>query len=137
MQLTRLLWILRTAFAFSQKAAARAVIRDALTTLDFGSSERLVRISATANDDLWREDIAETVGGNPDGYVIPKVESPEHINVVADYLASLEDQNADFARDIVLIGIVETALGVVNLKDIAMNGRRLTGARVRRRGSYR
>src|SRR5258708_27257397 len=60
--------------ALSQKTAARQTIVQALATLDFGRSERLVRINAV--DSGYEDaDLDAVLPGHPDGIVIPKVET--------------------------------------------------------------
>ena len=58
--------------ALSQKAAARATIRAALGELDFGRSEKLVRLNPYGSG-LEADDLAATLDARPDGYVLPKV----------------------------------------------------------------
>jgi citrate lyase beta subunit len=60
--------------ALNQKEAARATIAAALKELDFGRSERLVRLNRFGSG-LEAEDFAQTVEGRPDGFVIPKAEA--------------------------------------------------------------
>jgi citrate lyase beta subunit len=59
--------------ALNQKEAARATIAAALKELDFGRSERLVRLNRFGSG-LEAEDFAQTVESRPDGFVIPKAE---------------------------------------------------------------
>jgi citrate lyase beta subunit len=53
------------------KDAARATITDWLSSVDFGGRERIVRINAI--DSEWGPaDVAATIRGRPDGYLVPK-----------------------------------------------------------------
>ena len=64
---------LEDAVAPGNKALARRTTHDALRTLDFGRRERLVRVNAWPSG-YFHDDVAETIAGRPDGYVIPKAE---------------------------------------------------------------
>jgi citrate lyase beta subunit len=98
--------------ALNQKPAARETIHAALQEVDFGSTERLVRVNPVSSV-FHVDDLAATVEGQPDGYVIPKVESAEQVRSVVDWLS------AHGGKDIPLLAIVESARGVVNLREIA------------------
>ena len=111
--------------AFTQKAAARQTIQSALLEVDFGTSERLVRINPAVGSD-WQQDIDVTIEGQPDGYVIPKVENQEQILTVAQYLTQAENHHQWQANSIRLFAIIETARGVINLGEIASASERLT-----------
>ncbi len=101
--------------ALNRKEAARATIAAALRELDFGRSERLVRINPVGAGSLYLDDLRETYPAQPDGYVIPKVSSAADVQAVADWIAA---QGAP-ARPLALLAIIETARGVVNLREIA------------------
>lgn len=107
-----------------QKAAARQTVAQALTTLDFGSSERLVRLNPMQSS-LAREDFLGTVEARPDAYVLPKVESAQHVIELSDWLTHIEQRRGWPLRGIRILAIVESALGIVNLLDIVQSSRRL------------
>ena len=103
--------------AVSQKEAARATVRQALAELDFGRSEKLVRLNAVGTG--WEAgDLAATIGGRPHGVVLPKVEGPEALTWLDAQVAAAEAANGWPAGEIGLIAMIETARGVVNLKAI-------------------
>lgn len=110
--------------ALNNKAAARATIVAALREVDFGGSERLVRINPVGAG-LDGDDLAATLSARPDGYVLPKVESAAQILEVAAKLDAAEQQFGWPSGSIRLLPIIETALGVVNLRDIATSSPRL------------
>lgn len=111
--------------ALNNKAQARAVTNTALRELDFGQTERLVRINPVLPGGLHHADFFATVDARPDGYVIPKVEAPEQIQDIASWLTRAEAKYGWPDNSIMLIAIIETALGVVNLHDIARASVRL------------
>jgi len=104
--------------ALNRKEAARATIAEVLHTIDFGRAERLVRINSS-NSRLQTDDLLTTIGGRPDGYVLPKVESGEQIDWLCWRLTEAEQARGWPIGSISVLAIVETARGIVNLGDIA------------------
>jgi citrate lyase beta subunit len=113
--------------ALNRKAEARQVVSEALTTLDFGRSERLVRLNppAVAEGRLFTADFAETIAARPDGYVIPKVETAQEVQTVSRQLAEAENTHGWPLGTIRLLAVVETAKGIMNLGEIAQASQRL------------
>ena len=110
--------------AQSQKNAARKTVVEALTTLDFGQRERLVRINESGST-LASEDLNQTVMARPDGYVVPKVQDSMDLINIDEFLTEIEHQHDWPVLGIRLLAVVETALGVMNLKEIAGSSSRL------------
>lgn len=104
--------------ALSEKATARQVVHNALSTLDFGPRERLVRINP-ATDDPAFVDIESTISARPNGYVVPKVEDPYQLIAVDEYLSKIERDNHWPMLSVRLLAVIETALGILNLREIA------------------
>lgn len=104
--------------ALNQKPAARATVAAALREVDFGATERLVRINPFGSV-FHEDDRAVTIIGHPDGYVLPKVEAAESLRAMDAWLSAAEREHGWPADGIALLAIVETALGVVNLREIA------------------
>ncbi|MCU0474775.1 MAG: CoA ester lyase [Anaerolineae bacterium] len=111
--------------ALNNKPAARETVAHALREVSFGRSERLVRLNPTSQIDWCEEDFDHTIAGRPDGYVLPKVESAADIATVDGWLTTAEQVHGWPHGSIALIAIVETALGVVNLREIAGAAKRL------------
>ncbi len=105
--------------AFNQKAEARRTVVEALQALDFGRSERLVRMNPMGSD-LAEVDLRSTITGRPDGYVLPKAEFAEQVEAVAEFLALEERARGWPAGRIKILPIVETALGVMAVREIAL-----------------
>ena len=104
--------------ALNRKAEARDTTANALQTLDFGGSERLVRINPVSSG-LEADDLAALLPAHPDGIVIPKVEYGEQVRWVSEQITEVEDEYDWPEGSICLMVIVETARGVVNLPQIA------------------
>ncbi len=115
---------LEDAVAVSQKAAARQVVAEALSTLNFDGRERLIRINPVSTS-FVEADIAATIDAQPDGYVLPKVESGEQIAQIDRWLTAAETAHGWSTGVVRLLGIVETALGVMNIREIATASPRL------------
>ena len=105
-----------------QKAEARATIAKALQELDFGASEKLARINSVGSG--WeKDDIEAVLTYHPDGIVIPKVESFEQVEWASRIIEDAELKHGWKVNSIrILIG-VETAKGILNLKEIAAHPR--------------
>ncbi len=117
--------------AANRKEEARRTVVEALDTLDFGRRERLVRLNPFASswpdglEGLPADDLQATIEARPDGYVIPKVDTPEQIRIVSRYLDQVEEQRGWPLNSIRLLVMIETAQGIVNLKEIAQASSRL------------
>jgi citrate lyase beta subunit len=119
--------------ALNRKIEARQTIAQALGSLDFGRSERLARINPVGSG-LERLDLEIVLPAHPDGIVIPKVEFAEQIQWVSQFITSYEKSsgwrlpagsNAGPHGGIPILVVVETARGIVNLKEIASADPRL------------
>lgn len=104
--------------AINRKADARRTIVEALLTVDFGASERLARINAVGSG-FEEDDLREVLPARPDGIVIPKVAHPDQIRFVSRIIAEYENRNGWPIGGICLLILVESAVGVVNLPQIA------------------
>ncbi len=104
-----------------RKEAARASAAAALREIDFGRSERLVRLNPS-DGPFAADDLAATLAARPDTYVLPKVESAEAVRAVDARLSEAEG-----AGGIGLIAMIESARGLLNLAEIAASSPRLVG----------
>lgn len=111
--------------ALNRKEAARETIVTALREVDFGRTERLVRINAISTG-LHLDDLNHTIEAHPDGYVLPKAESASQIREISGWLRQAEAKHGWQENSIALLAIVETARGIVNLREIAESDPRLS-----------
>lgn len=108
--------------AVNKKAEARATIAKALQELDFGKSEKLARINSVGSG--WEgEDIEAVLPYHPDGIVIPKVESFGHVEWASKIIEAAELKYGWPINSIGILAGVETAKGILNLKEIAAHPR--------------
>ena len=108
--------------ALTRKAEARAAIAKALQDLDFGASEKLARINAVGSG-LEQADIEAVLPYHPDGIVIPKVELLEQILWGSEIIESAELTNGWPVNSVRMLVGVETARGIMNLKEIVSHPR--------------
>src|SRR5450759_845333 len=112
--------------ALNRKQTARDTIAVALQTLDFGKSERLVRINPVGSG-LENEDLLSVLPYRPDGIVIPKVQEGDQVHWVSEKISEFERKHAWKAGGIILLALVESARAIVNLAEIASASYRLQG----------
>lgn len=111
--------------ALSNKEAARHGVSAALQEVDFGKSERIVRLNPPSVPELSRPDFDITIRGRPNTYVLPKIESAGQVQLIDSWLTEAESLNGWPAGEIALIALIETALGIVRLAEIAASSSRL------------
>lgn len=108
--------------AINRKAEARQTIAKALQELDFGQSEKLARINSVGSG--WeRDDIEAVLPYRPDGIVIPKMESLEQIEWGSRIIEAAELKYGWPLNSVRMLVGVETAKGILNLKEIASHPR--------------
>ncbi|GAB4454925.1 MAG: aldolase/citrate lyase family protein [Anaerolineales bacterium] len=110
--------------AVNRKAEARAVIAQAIKELDFGNSERCIRINSIGSG-FEKDDLASALAARPDSIVVPKLETAEQVQWVSEQIESYELANGLAIGGIRLLIGVETAKGILNLKEIAEADKRL------------
>ena len=110
---------LEDAVAPDLKEATRPHVLDWLQTRDFGSRERWVRMNPFATG-LGRADLAGTIAGRPDGYLVPKPRHAADIREIAHALDGLEHRHgiANGATRLILIA-TETPEGLLNIREVA------------------
>jgi len=110
--------------AITRKAEARAVIAQAMKELDFGASERCIRINSFGSG-FEKFDLAAAVAANPDAIVVPKIETAGQVRSISEYIETYELSSGMNAGTIRMLVGVETAKGIMNLREIAQADKRL------------
>ena len=110
--------------AVTRKSEARAIIAQAMKELDFGESERCIRINSVGSG-LESYDLVAALAANPDTIVVPKIESADQVKWVSDRIESYELSSGQELGSVRLLVGVETAKGIMNLRKIAEADRRL------------
>ena len=110
--------------ALNKKSEARIVIAEAMKTLAFGNTECCIRINSIGSG-LEKNDLAAALKANPVSIVVPKIETAEQVKWVNNQIEAHEASNKlDLGSIRLLIG-VETAKGILNLKEISSSAARL------------
>jgi citrate lyase beta subunit len=110
--------------AITRKTEARAVIAQAMKDLAFGDSERCIRINSVGSG-FEKYDLAAAVATNPDAVVVPKIETAGQVRMISEYIETYERSSKMERGGIRLLIGVETAKGILNLKEISEADRRL------------
>ena len=116
---------LEDAVAPDAKADARAQVAKAVSAGGFGHREVIIRLNAL--DTPWfRDDIDAAVAARPDAILIPKISTPEQIEMIAQRLL---DTHADL--HVRLWAMIETPAAIFNIRALAAKATdsesRLTG----------
>jgi malyl-CoA/(S)-citramalyl-CoA lyase len=123
-----LLGNLEDAVAVEKKEPARAGLVNVGKTIDLGSTQLWVRINSLESpwvlDDITT--LVTEIGDKLDVIMVPKVEGAWDIHYVDRLLAQLEAK-AGIKRPILVHALLETALGVANVEEIAYASPRMQG----------
>ncbi len=106
---------LEDAVAPEKKPEARFVVRNALRQLNFYGAERMVRINQVP---AGLEDLEYIVPHHVNLVLVPKCESKEQVRKVSIRVKEILD-NHQMKRDVWLMPIIESALGVIKAYEIA------------------
>lgn len=102
-----------------RKAATRPIVRGWLERLDFGGRERWVRMNPIFSE-YADADLAETIAGRPDGYVMPKARTAADVREVATRLERLEARHGiPLGATRLAVLATETPEGLLNIQAIA------------------
>ena len=102
----------------SERRKARDTIRNCLHEVDFGRSESLVRVNPMGDPD-HEEDIRAVLSQRIDGIVLPKVECVQQLIQLNEQLLLHETISGIPRHSMVVLAILETALGLARLAEIA------------------
>lgn len=105
---------LEDAVAPQEKDAARLLVAQALTHVDYGAAETVVRINPL--DTFGGEDIEAIVPRRPDALMAPKVETAQDIQKIAAMVAAAEQPGQKPVR---IIALLETPQGIYEAYAIA------------------
>ena len=119
-----LIFDLEDAVSPDEKDAARILVRSALSALDLGRCEVIVRINSL-DTAFWTKDLDAIVPCRPDWIMLPKTARAEDVQQVDAYLTALEEKLGFAPLTVRLMPLIETALGVENAFAIASAAKRV------------
>lgn len=116
---------LEDAVAPGEKDAARILVRNVLSALEFDRVETIVRINSI-DTPFWQKDLQAIVPQKPNMIMLPKTGTAQDVEVVDAYLTALEKELGMEVGGILLMPLIETALGIENAYLIASARKRVT-----------
>lgn len=120
---------LEDAVAENQKDAARFSLYHALTSIDYGNTEVIVRINGL-DTEHWREDIRVCVAGGADGIRIAKCESAADVKAVEAELIKAEEEFGVEQGRTLLMAALESPKGILNAYEICSASERMFGVAI-------
>jgi citrate lyase subunit beta-like protein len=112
------------AVAPDNKPLARRTITKMLSDLDFGNSERVVRINSVSSG-LMPDDVAGILTGPvlPDTIVIPKVQNVGELAHLQECIASAIERRgqSETPASLRLIMMIESGQGLMNMKEVGVS----------------
>jgi citrate lyase beta subunit len=106
------------------KNNARENVAKALKEIDFQGSERLVRINPFSSG-LTEADLEVVLPAKPDGILLSKTMCAEDVQKLSQKISEVEKSNGWEHNSIAILAIIESALGIINLNEIANSDPRL------------
>ena len=113
-----LLLDLEDAVAINQKDAARILVKHLITSIDYYDSEVCVRINHLSTP-FGKEDLEAIVPLQPHAIRYPKTETAKELLEVIEIIEEIENRHNLPHNKIELHAMIETAMGVQNVFDIA------------------
>ena len=119
-----LLLDLEDAVALNQKDSARILVRNMLQSINFYNTEVCVRINHL-DTPFGLEDLEEIVPLQPDAIRYPKTETLEELAKLIEIIEAIEDKHNLPHDKMTIHAMIETALGVQNVFEIAKFSKRV------------
>ena len=120
---------LEDAVAENQKDSARFSLYHALTTIDYGDTEVIVRINGL-DTPHWQEDIRVCVAGGADGIRISKCESADDVKTVEKAVEAAETEFGVEKGRTLLMAALESPKGILNAYEICCASERMFGVAI-------
>ncbi len=109
---------LEDAVALNQKDAARILVRNMINVIDFYDAEVCVRVNHLSTP-FGLADLEAIVPLQPSAIRYPKTESAEEVAALLQIIEKIEDRHGLPHTKMTLHAMIETAMGVQNVFDIA------------------
>ena len=116
---------LEDAVSPAEKDAARILVRNTMTYMDFRGCETIVRINGI-DTPYWQEDLDEVLPCRPNLILLPKTGTAADVQTADAYMTQVEQRLGLAPNTVGLVALIETALGVENAFAIASASPRVT-----------
>jgi len=117
---------LEDAVSLAEKDSARYLVYEAVQTVDYGSSELVVRINGL-DTPFYKNDIKAMVKAGIDVIRLPKVETVAMMHELESLIVDAENEFGRPVGTTHMMAAIESALGVVNAVEIAQASDRMIG----------
>lgn len=111
---------LEDAVAISEKDTARYLVYEMIKNVDFGQVELVVRINGL-DTPYWQNDVRAMVKAGIDVIRLPKVETADMMTDLTIMILLAEKEFGRQAGETRVMAAIESALGVLNAREIAMS----------------
>lgn len=108
----------------SNKLIARGVIVDKSKGKEFDRFQKFVRLNEIETE-FFLQDVLTVTHGNIDGFLLSKTNSKEDVQYLDQLLTSIEKDRKLDAGKFSIIPILESALSIVNINEIALSSKRI------------
>lgn len=108
---------LEDSVAVSEKERARTLVSEAAQIVSRGGADVVVRINRPMRMSV--RDLEAVIGPGVQAIALPKAESPEHVQLVAEVMDEIEAERGMPAGTTKLLGMVETASAFLRIAEIA------------------
>ena len=115
---------LEDAVSPAEKDAARILVRNTMTYMDFRGCEIIVRINSI-DTPYWKKDLDEILPCKPSLILLPKTGSAQDVTEADAYISEVEARLGYEALTVGLMPLIETAMGVENAFAIASASKRV------------
>lgn len=117
---------LEDSVSIAEKDAARFLVYEALQSIEYPGKELIVRVNAL-DSKLGIDDLEAMVRTQKVAIRLPKTESAEDVVYCEEQIARIERENGIGVGSTRMMAAIESAVGVLNAKEIAFASKRLIG----------
>lgn len=108
----------------SNKLIARGVIVEKSKRKEFDRFQKFVRLNEIETE-FFLQDVLTVTEGNIDGFLLSKTNTKEDVQYLDQLLTSIEKDRKLEAGRFSIIPILESALSIVNINEIALSSKRI------------
>lgn len=116
---------LEDSVSLAEKDAARALLFYALTSVDYGNKELVVRINDPRTS-MGVTDLEAMVRAGIDVIRLPKTETADDVRLCEKEISRIEKE-CGRSKGTRMMAAIESAVGVLNAREIALSSKRLIG----------